>query len=1160
MKRKTIAMFLSLAMIATSFSMPVMAEEVVEDAVLIEAVQDEAESIEKIEKIENDENITEEKIEKISETEVETLEEITSVEAENTEEVIDEITDVTKTGNNRNDKEYNYRYEWEEDGEHYWDQYWVNPCIRIGTKDYLYCDRHYKYLINDSDILEEDNKDICELYTEITLADIKSNTGLDVAYIPRATDIDVASTEKGTWQVEFNNNAITGVIATDENLDIELTGTNSIANRKDVDYTTLDVYGNLTIGGTGSLAVSVGNKCDEGAKWHVCDCAIYVDKDFTIEDTVTVSAVVRADYPITETYFIDKYNGQTKDDPKWFMMDWNKMTKGGFGFDMRQPVVCGDNATLKIEDGSTLKILKSPLNIDVNYSHLKPGNPEGYWTVFSKLNSVYADNIIVEGSLDAYALYCIDAEFNNPDSVKLTDINAMESYYNEATDSYYEVGSIKISNMTWNTANLAYYPNDGLGIYTKDMTVDNSTVGKISGYNDVWISNLLTLKGTTTINAAINTSKCILENGEALINAEGDAYDWAISKYDEDDEYYNRAILQIKAGEMTVKGGINPAFSFITPSGYKIVEGSGTLADDLKVVNRSHAKPFVHICDDPGCTELSQAMENKNNIVVKIAGETISGSEGIAAGNGWSFDKATKTLKLNGFVGENDDVDFTICNRWGDIVPAKAAIYASNDINIEVISNNKIMAKASKSGEDDFIGAIYSLGNINMTGNGRIDVKYEGSPSLISDVLYADEALGIDSVKISSRANEESEDEFSNGLYGADGVTIKNTNILLENIRSYDRINIENATLRGIDSIFTRDEEYGLAGGDSIHIKDSTIGAAHLATGDMTVTNSTLNGENIWADTFVSNNSNVSMEDNIDIDLYFKVNDSKVSMDHMYFEYDFNRRGSGEIYVNNSELIVASDYMEGVNDCVAVYFTSGKLDVSSQDSKAFDPTPKFDIAKGYGITINTPNHVVIDKVAEVINNEVSKTVELKDKKGNVYSANITTNVKDADGNDIPVAVDISDMMTIDTAKGVVTFAKAKDMPDVDGYTFKGWTTKDGGKNKKVTKIQAKKLKDMTVTATYVENVYNVMYKITKPAGAKVSGKATNLKKVKYTDKIKIDATAITATDKSGKTYKLIGWSTKPNEKTAEYTLGQETSKLGGQTKKDKKVVLYSVWE
>lgn len=177
----------------------------------------------------------------------------------------------------------------------------------------------------------------------------------------------------------------------------------------------------------------------------------------------------------------------------------------------------------------------------------------------------------------------------------------------------------------------------------------------------------------------------------------------------------------------------------------------------------------------------------------------------------------------------------------------------------------------------------------------------------------------------------------------------------------------------------------------------------------------------------------------------------------------------------------------------------------------------------------------------------SKTVTLYDKKRGDVTANITIKTADEKGN-ILDAVDMSNAMNNNSKK--IVFAKAAAMPIVTGYTFKGFYNGE----KKVSSIAPAKLCDVTLTARYCENTYNVKYTMTVPEkGLKVTRKAVNLKKVPYTKEISIDAGDITL---SG--YRLIGYTKVKGGSEVQYLPGQKVSGLS--PAKNGKVVLYPVWE
>ena len=84
--------------------------------------------------------------------------------------------------------------------------------------------------------------------------------------------------------------------------------------------------------------------------------------------------------------------------------------------------------------------------------------------------------------------------------------------------------------------------------------------------------------------------------------------------------------------------------------------------------------------------------------------------------------------------------------------------------------------------------------------------------------------------------------------------------------------------------------------------------------------------------------------------------------------------------------------------------------------------------------------------------------------------------------------------------------------------------------------------------------------------AKVIGKVKNQSKIKYNDEVTL-ASGLSATIKANAkkdlpevNYQLVGWTTQKNGTTVEYTPNEVVKQLKGQTIKDKKIVLYSVWE
>jgi len=202
-----------------------------------------------------------------------------------------------------------------------------------------------------------------------------------------------------------------------------------------------------------------------------------------------------------------------------------------------------------------------------------------------------------------------------------------------------------------------------------------------------------------------------------------------------------------------------------------------------------------------------------------------------------------------------------------------------------------------------------------------------------------------------------------------------------------------------------------------------------------------------------------------------------------------------------------------------------------------------------------------DIIEKKIATEVVQSVTLQNGKNGSVSAVITLAPKDSSGGAL-CEVDLTGKMTVSGKK--VVFAKAKEMPVVTGYTFKGWYVN----GKKVSSIPANKLSDMTVEAVYDQNIYNITYKITKPKGAKVTGKLTALKKIKYNDSVVISTgdsvkAYIKGNEKAGTTeitYQIAGFTDSKTGTEIKYKLGETVAAIGGRTKNDKNVILYPVWK
>lgn len=183
-----------------------------------------------------------------------------------------------------------------------------------------------------------------------------------------------------------------------------------------------------------------------------------------------------------------------------------------------------------------------------------------------------------------------------------------------------------------------------------------------------------------------------------------------------------------------------------------------------------------------------------------------------------------------------------------------------------------------------------------------------------------------------------------------------------------------------------------------------------------------------------------------------------------------------------------------------------------------------------------------------------------DKNGVSYSTMVSAIVADETGSrDLPFGVDLSSKMELNEKNGKISFAAKRNMPVETGYTFKGWYTISPGENKKISTVSVKKVSDLNVSAIYAENQYNITYKIVKPKKTKVSGKPVNKKNIKYSQEVVIDQTEITAAGED-KTYRLLGYSRDRNALVPEYIPGEVYSMIGGQTSKDKNIVLYSVWD
>lgn len=188
---------------------------------------------------------------------------------------------------------------------------------------------------------------------------------------------------------------------------------------------------------------------------------------------------------------------------------------------------------------------------------------------------------------------------------------------------------------------------------------------------------------------------------------------------------------------------------------------------------------------------------------------------------------------------------------------------------------------------------------------------------------------------------------------------------------------------------------------------------------------------------------------------------------------------------------------------------------------------------------------------------VKKTISLNGKKGTV-TAEVTF---DLAGADEPEAL-------YEYASGNKKAKLTKNISKV-GYTFTGWYYTDSktGKDKKLTAINEKILstnKDLKLTAKWKENKYTAQFKIVKPDK---NAKVVKTKGMKVANqKALYESKAVTLYDSkylSCDGYELVGWTKDAGAKVnpvGSYELVTDTIKLAGDTKKNNKVVLYSVWK
>ena len=130
-------------------------------------------------------------------------------------------------------------------------------------------------------------------------------------------------------------------------------------------------------------------------------------------------------------------------------------------------------------------------------------------------------------------------------------------------------------------------------------------------------------------------------------------------------------------------------------------------------------------------------------------------------------------------------------------------------------------------------------------------------------------------------------------------------------------------------------------------------------------------------------------------------------------------------------------------------------------------------------------------------------------------------------------------------------------PVKDGYTFKCWRLN----GKKIGAINARLLQKgkVNIYAEYVENQYTIKYTMVPPVKGAWVGKTPKAEKYLYSKPVTFPGD-LYASDMHGKVFKLSGWSTTPNGPVEYTSEDKDVCKLAGITRKDRKIVLYSVWE
>lgn len=186
----------------------------------------------------------------------------------------------------------------------------------------------------------------------------------------------------------------------------------------------------------------------------------------------------------------------------------------------------------------------------------------------------------------------------------------------------------------------------------------------------------------------------------------------------------------------------------------------------------------------------------------------------------------------------------------------------------------------------------------------------------------------------------------------------------------------------------------------------------------------------------------------------------------------------------------------------------------------------------------------------VINSDGGPTYNAENPFGETVSQNIVLN-----GNTYPVSF----VPENGQKEGFIAAAKKNGVKlsklTKEGYTFKGWY--DDKQGKKLTRLTDKYLKsnpELVLRAVWAQNQYNVKYVITKPGkSAKLISKPGSISKVNYTETITLSEGPVC------QGYTFMGWAAQKDGAVV-YAPGSSVSKLGGKTKKDRNIKLYSVWE